>query len=280
MIIENVDWQINSLCNRCCKYCFGPKNYQEIDFESFKLIVSKMSENGLKQIDLTGGEPLLHSEFDNIVRFLYNKNISIYLSTNCDYYSQHSEIIKDYISIVGIPIDGSHKEIHDLTRGEGSFYSVQNTLNDIIQSTNNIKIKIGTVVTNKNLSDLKRIEMFLEPYKNKILYWKLYELIAYDRNRNDVQELMPAGEWNYVAERLGDLIGKDKVIVDTKFKRSNSYFFLKPNADVFVPVLGNSISYEKTIGNMLNDEYSKIINNFEKLVDIQGFNAYFRYMKP
>ena len=278
-MFKNIDWQITSKCNRSCKYCFGPKRCNEIDFNSIKIIIDTLYTNGVEQIGITGGEPLLHNEFPEIVDYIYNKGISIYLSTNCDYYNQYADLIKNKVSIIGIPIDGSNSFKHDSIRGEGSFSSVVSVMEDILNCDTNIRIKVGTVITNKNISDLKNIECFLKRFDKKILFWKLYELIDYDRNFINVKDLVPNKNWLSKCKTLGEHIDKNKIIIDEKKIRSNSYLFIKPNADVFIPILSDKISYEKNIGNILEDGYNTIIRRFQSIVNEKGYNEKFRFMK-
>lgn len=277
MIIENVDWQLTSVCNRNCKYCFGPSHIKSLTKDEIFRIIDCLSSNGVNQLGITGGEPLLHPDIEEIINYAVNIGLSIYLSTNCDYYFKYAKLIKEKVSIIGIPIDGSNEETHDYLRGHGSFGNIKSVLNDISNSNSKIKIKFGTVITNCNQSDLIAIEKFISAYSSKIIFWKLYELITYDRNINGTKELCCNDE----AEKnsLGHFLDKQIIIDDTKSKRNKSYFFLKPNGDVFVPELTQYISNEHIIGNLLADDFKKIANRFQTIVNSTGYYSNYRYMK-
>ena len=202
--------------------------------------------------------------------------IKIYLSTNCDYYFTFEQLINEKISILGIPIDGSTSEIHDFHRGKGSFSNVMNVMNNIISSNNNLLLKIGTVVTNYNFKNLNLIEELLNNYNDKILFWKLYELIIYEKNKNALQ--MKSDDF-ILQKDFGSYIESSKIIIDTKEKRDSSYFFIKPNGDLFVPILNHSGCFEKILGNMLVDNPIDCIKRFEKNCNFNGYYANYRYMK-
>lgn len=275
-LIENVDWQVTSLCNRCCPYCFGPKGIATVSLPTAYRIIDRLVEIGTKQIGITGGEPLLCPFFTEIVNHISQSGIKIYLSTNCDNYEAFSDLIKSKISILGIPLDGGTPSTHDRLRGAGSFSSVVHALNDIKNSNCSTKIKVGTVITNMNYSELDQIEQLLAPYREKIIFWKLYELIGYQRNKDFISKLstIPID-----TTELGDLIGKEKIINDTLEKRDRSYFFIKPNGDVFVPCLMRNCSEEKIIGNIVSDGIESIVNRFNKIVSTEGYKSEYRYMR-
>ncbi len=273
--LVNVDWQITSMCNRKCPYCFGPKGIDTLPLSVICNVIDVLKSNGTKQIGITGGEPLLHPHFSDIIEYLYESGIRIYLSTNCDYYEQYSSLIKSKVSIVGIPVDGSNPEIHDYHRGKSSFQAVLHAINDISRSNCLAKIKIGTVVTQMNWSNLIEIEKLLAEYGDKIIYWKLYHLIAYKRNQKQIDQLKPSDKKR---DCLGTFLGTAKIVDDTLEKRDRSYFFIKPNGDVFIPILAERFSKEEIIGNIVTDDIDSLQCTFNSLVDYKGYTSPIRYM--
>lgn len=274
--LVNVDWQITSVCNRKCPYCFGPKGIDSLPFDDICEIIDNLKLFGTRQIGITGGEPLLHPCFPDIINYIYNAGLTIYLSTNCDYYDQYSDLIKSKVSIVGIPVDGSNSELHDFHRGASSFSSVIHAISDINSSECLTKVKVGTVVTRKNYLDLKSIEQLLVKYRDTILFWKLYQLVPYKSNQYDVDCLRTG---MVKTDELGTYLGKEKIVNDTLVKRNRSYFFIKPNGDVFVPILSENCSKEEKIGNIKKDDLNSIISKFNFLVDNDGYISPYRYMK-
>lgn len=277
MIIENVDWQLTSKCNRKCPYCFGPADIDDLPLSDTKSIVDILEKSGAKQIGLTGGEPLLYPYISELIDYIFSKGIHIYLSSNCDYYRDFASVIKEKVSILGVPFDGASATTHDTIRGAGSFENVSYAISDISRSPCYTKLKIGTVLLKYNTNELADIEKMLSPHRAKILYWKIYELIAYLRNRATVEELQTPYISNY--NKLGQYIGSEKIIFDTIAERNRSYFFINPNGDIFIPCLNHHESIEKTIGNVLGDNMENIVQSFNEMVNLSGYNKAFRYMK-
>lgn len=277
MRIENIDWQITSRCNRMCPYCFGPTNMEELPLSEAKRVVDILECIGAKQIGITGGEPLLYPYITELIEYIFDKGICIYLSTNCDYYGEFAQVIKDKISILGVPLDGALPAIHDSIRGSGSFQNVLHTISDICQSSCNTQIKVGTVLINSNLHDVENIERLIAPYQNKIIFWKIYELIIY--SKNSVTALPIKTDYSFDRCNLGKHIGRERIIFDTLKERDRIYFFLKPNGDVFLPCLNQDYSIEMELGNIFQDDISKVINSFGELVNHSGYSKVFRFMK-
>ena len=83
----NVIWFLTERCNLTCAHCFVShkerKYRKELNFEQIKTILDT-SKGSLKSIEFTGGEPLLHKEFQEV--FLYASSLPhikrLHVSTN------------------------------------------------------------------------------------------------------------------------------------------------------------------------------------------------------
>lgn len=74
---------ITNQCNLNCDYCFDSPNLSnkpEMSIDYIKRIVEANPE--INKYDLQGGEPLLHSKINEIIRYLNNKNKKVGLYTN------------------------------------------------------------------------------------------------------------------------------------------------------------------------------------------------------
>lgn len=276
-MIENIDWQVTSCCNRMCDYCFGPSEENEMAKADAIKCVDLFHDIGVKQIGLSGGEPLMCPYFEELIQYIHSKNINLYLSTNCDLYCKYSYIIKNNVNIIGIPIDGGSREIHDIHRGTGNFEACIKAMEDIMKSDSSIRMKIGTVLTKDNIDNLECIAELIAPYEKKIVYWKLYELIGYEKNYTSILDLKPTSKISI--SRLNKYFNGEKIINDQIKMRNRSYFFVKPNGDVFIPILNDQISKELIVGNLLQNEIDEIISRFVEEVSWKGYRQKYRYMR-
>ena len=130
---EIVCWRITSKCNRNCPFCFRPDR-QDLPTEKIYKIIDNLAVHGVKGIGITGGEPLLRKDIVKIFKYIWGKGIKICLATNTDLYSKYQKSINKYVETIGIPIEGSTKEIHDSLRGVGNYHNVVGAINNIYKS--------------------------------------------------------------------------------------------------------------------------------------------------
>lgn len=85
-MINDLCFEIIQKCPNNCIFCSSNSNYDRkdiIDFETFKNTINFFCDNGgIKEISLSGGEPLLHPQIIEIIEFCKEKNIYITLYTS------------------------------------------------------------------------------------------------------------------------------------------------------------------------------------------------------
>ena len=77
---NSVQWSITGKCNYRCKHCFMSANvgkFGEPSLEQCIKIVGEMADCGIKQVSITGGEPLIRQDFWQIIDELIKHNIVI-----------------------------------------------------------------------------------------------------------------------------------------------------------------------------------------------------------
>lgn len=70
---------LNDYCNLDCSYCFTKSAYcnniNNITINNFKLALDFILKDNEELIGLIGGEPTLHSNFEEIVQLAVNEDI-------------------------------------------------------------------------------------------------------------------------------------------------------------------------------------------------------------
>lgn len=71
-------------CNLRCAYCDTTYSFINAKYtdETVEEIVAYCRETGIKNVTLTGGEPLIHDDVEALIRELYKNNFNIEVETN------------------------------------------------------------------------------------------------------------------------------------------------------------------------------------------------------
>lgn len=120
------------VCNLACRHCWispgfdpGARSDQFIPMEIIRKAVTEAIPLGLSSVKLTGGEPMLHPDFREIVEFLSSEKMPFTMETNGTLIGkEEAALLKDSgkLVFVSVSVDGSTAEIHDDLRGvPGSF---------------------------------------------------------------------------------------------------------------------------------------------------------------
>ncbi len=78
--IRNVHWSITGKCNFRCRHCLvsAPEaKHPQLPLEDCLHIIDEIASCGIRLVDITGGEPLLRKDFDQIVKALSKYGIDI-----------------------------------------------------------------------------------------------------------------------------------------------------------------------------------------------------------
>jgi radical SAM protein with 4Fe4S-binding SPASM domain len=158
----------------------------------------------VQEVDLSGGEPLLRSDWKDIALHLKDMRISTGVLTHGLDLSADKvrEMIDAGISCVGLSVDGLEKN-HDFIRGRsGAFKRTLQSI-DLLNSAG-LKCNIITTVNSLNVGDLPELMRLLQAHKVK--FWRLQPLIPVGRAKDS---------WELSIERqsileLGRFIRKTK----------------------------------------------------------------------
>jgi MoaA/NifB/PqqE/SkfB family radical SAM enzyme len=265
---EVVCWRITSSCNRKCKFCYR-SGAKDVSTKDAKRIIDSLSRMKVRCLGITGGEPLCRPDISEILRYAKSKNFKICLATNADFFKRYRNDIFRFVDVVGLPIESLDSKVHDSLRGENNLFNVKEALKDVIKNSN-IRFYITTVLTNKNRGELGKIEEFLSSIKERLVYWKIYEIVDYkDRKHQEINGLRTSSQRINVLNILND-----KTFFLTAEDRSGSCLLLNPNGDMIVPKKKGRKTEDIIIGNALDDEHKEILSNWRRETDIEKYNCH------
>lgn len=82
---------LTNTCNQRCPYCFAAnkitrdsknRGSKEMSLKDLKTVLDFLERNNERVIRLMGGEPTLHSKFEEIVDYILSRNLRIHVFTN------------------------------------------------------------------------------------------------------------------------------------------------------------------------------------------------------
>lgn len=148
--LRYLELQITEKCNFACKHCFlGEKSFSELSVNQIKAILKEFEEMQGLRVLITGGEPLVHRQFEEINECLPDFLIRKVLFTNGSLLSK--KILKRlHVNEIQISIDGL-ENAHDSLRGKGTYRLAMEAVKRAINS--GFEVSISTMVHSHNLED-------------------------------------------------------------------------------------------------------------------------------
>lgn len=200
---------ITDKCNLKCKYCVSEKGSEfcndtdMLTISEIEKIVTAFSLIGIKKIRITGGEPLVRKDFEDILEKISNINSieELVMTTNGINLFKKLDILKNKnIKKINISLDSLDAEKYkEITRG-GDFNNVFKGINEALEK--NIEIQLNTVIM-KGINDNEILD-FVNLTKNLNINVRFIELMPIGEGKkftsfrnNEILELI---EKKYVLE--------------------------------------------------------------------------------
>lgn len=118
--------EITKRCNLHCAYCYNRLgehrnfNSPDLDFQTLAELIEDIANNHVFEVNLSGGEPLLHPEIIQVIELLKSKNIGISIVSNGTMVTEEKSRALSDLGIVPniqISFDSHLASIHEKTRG-------------------------------------------------------------------------------------------------------------------------------------------------------------------
>lgn len=178
-------------CNLDCNFCYsrsGVNNIHRLEVKDILSFFSKLPEEDRTNVVISGGEPFLYKDLPELVKKLKEykfKNVTV-ISNGTVGEEMYEEVIP-YIDYLQISVDGTTADIHDSSRGKGSFNKMTRKFK-LAKSKGAKKIFISFTPTRFNILDLPNLPKFA--YENEIDSIHITRLMPVGRgkeNKNYIQ---------------------------------------------------------------------------------------------
>lgn len=247
---DGIQFSITGRCNYKCKHCFmsAPHaKYDEMSLEDCIKVINKLNECGIRNIQITGGEPLAHPKFKEIIKELSKQGIHLTtLYTNGLLLKQDIyDLFKEYNQHPKIQISFDGIGYHDWLRG------VENAEKYAIDAIklcieNNFECEVAMVVFKDNIDSLRETVKYLD---------------SLGVSNIRVSSIFDQGEWLAYANEHGISIEE---VYDKYLEYIPHYLNDRIHADIS---LGGLFRY--------NAKSKKVFSTFENKCNLDNENKYY-----
>ncbi|NOZ64473.1 MAG: radical SAM protein [Caldiserica bacterium] len=174
-------------CNLKCRHCYISSNDSPhlISLDILKNYIAELIEKGALFFTFTGGEPMLHPEWENIIRFTRSKGgILTLLSNGTLIQEKEAEILRETVNRVEVSFLGGREKTHDYFTGTpGSFKKVTRAVN--ILRGKGVPTTVKYILLKGNEQEFTEIKKFSLNLGCKFIYtYALFPKWNHDDNKS------------------------------------------------------------------------------------------------
>jgi len=112
------NYYVTYRCNATCGFCdIWEKPSEYVTLENVKRNLLALKKLGVRAIDFTGGEPLLHREIDLFLLEAQKLGFITTLTTNCLLYPKWASKLQGLVDMLHFSLDYYNSEKHNISRG-------------------------------------------------------------------------------------------------------------------------------------------------------------------
>lgn len=157
---------ISGSCNLACKHCWISPEFQQnsengkfVNPEYVKKAIIQAKPLGLGSVKLTGGEPLLHPQFKELVNIIEKENVSFHMETNGILLDKGMvEFLKNIKRkpFVAVSVDGANAKTHEDLRGvKGCFEQTLDGIKNLVNA--DFRPQLICTLHKGNVSEMEKL---------------------------------------------------------------------------------------------------------------------------
>lgn len=154
-----IDISITNRCNLKCGYCYASSSMEEsqsseLSLIDFKKLFLELDAMDVHRISLSGGEPFARSDFFDILEETQKYRFAKVINTNGLLIDEKVAVkLSSYkFDRICVSLDGSCPEVHEKTRGKGTFDGTINAIKILKQQ--NLPVSTLFTLNKNNVEDL------------------------------------------------------------------------------------------------------------------------------
>ena len=125
--VVELEIELTRRCNQKCVHCWNESNSTDnnnLNSERVKELITEFRFNGGQRLLITGGEPLLYADLEDVLSKAKEQGVrKIEITTNGTLITdRQAEMLAKYLNYINVSLHGPNPRIHDsITQKKGSF---------------------------------------------------------------------------------------------------------------------------------------------------------------
>lgn len=207
--LNTIYFYLTEGCNLCCRHCWiapkyqsGSHSYPSLSLELFRSIIKQAKPLGLSRVKLTGGEPLLHPQIQEILEEIRANDLYLTIETNgllvTESLAQKMTMCKN--PFVSVSLDGADAQTHEWMRGvPGCFEETLRGIRNLVKA--GIKPQIIMTLAQHNKDQIETMVRLAEPLGAGSVKFNILQPTARGEEMHKygevltIEELVEAGRW-------------------------------------------------------------------------------------
>ncbi len=278
--LSSVTLELTKACNQKCKHCYlkvrPPRPFYTyknniLSLQDWNSFLERLRDINVVELTITGGEPLIHPNFFDIIDTV--RQVGFALSMNTNGLLLNDKVIEKLLDTplinLSVSLYSHLPDIHDKITGvTGSHSTTFKNINKAIKA--GIPVIMNCPIMTLNQDTISDTIAFA--FDRKIPLLCDAQLIDGENERNflRVQSFRKVAEWikasRDIPENQKYNRTRKELLFDPVCEAGSSSLAITENGDV-IPC----VSFRKILGNILNNDILKIYNNNDFFKEIRKF---------
>ena len=203
--------ELTRSCNLRCIHCLNASGIEEnnqLTYEELAKLIKDLSDCGLQEVRLTGGEPLLFKGLIDLIKLCKANGLYVSLGTNGTLITKDiaKKLKEAGLDKAVISLDGN-PDVHDAIRGKGNYEKAFRGLMNLKDEC--ITVRINSVIMKSNMQDI--IDFAKSVDKHEIPLF-IRRFIESGRGENLENNMLSEEDYNYVRNELLNEITVGKLV--------------------------------------------------------------------
>ena len=188
--LRSARFYITFRCNSLCGYCNvwqddKFKGYHELSLEQACQVLDQLHGLGVRYVDFTGGEPVLHPHIDGIVQYAKSLGMAVEITSNGIRFAKHIDAIVPYVDTMNVSLDTLKPERYREIRGVPTLDRALDVISRI-GATGSGNLKLICVVTRENVDEVADLLAFAQDNRVAMYFSTMFEYFEEQDTVRDV----------------------------------------------------------------------------------------------